>query len=87
MGANADPTLFRRRDCLAHDQRVPGMEAAGNIGAGDDVEQGLVVTHGPSTEALAQIRIEIDGFAHDHIPLIKDTNRAARALPKPADRR
>ena len=41
--------------------RVPGVEAAGDVGAGDDVEHGVVVTEFPHPEALAQIGVEIDG--------------------------
>ena len=63
------------------------MKAAGNIGAGDDVEEGLVIPHGPRTEAFTEVGIEIDGFVHDQVPRIKDTNRAARAQPTHADRR
>ena len=86
VGANADPALFGRRDCPPHDQRIPGMKAAGNIGAGDDVEQGLVIPHGPRTEAFTEVGIEIDVFVHEQVPQVKDTSRAVRALRVLADR-
>ncbi len=40
----------------AHPQqsgRVAGMEAAGDVGAGDDAEHGVVVAEPPDAEALA----------------------------------
>src|SRR4029453_5914181 len=37
-----------------------GMEAAGDIGAGDDVQQRLVITQLPDAESLAEIAIEVD---------------------------
>ena len=44
------------------------MEAARHIRAGDHVEHRLVVTESPHPEALAQIRVEIDG--HDDQPTV-----------------
>jgi hypothetical protein len=37
------------------------MKAAGDVGAGDDVQQGLVIGHAPEPEALAEIGVEVDG--------------------------
>ena len=45
------------------------MEAAGDIGAGDDVQQGIVITQCPDPESFAEVTVEIDdrccgGLAH-----------------------
>jgi hypothetical protein len=43
----------------AHRRRVPGVEAAGDVRAGDDVEQGVVVPQSPYAEALTEVGVEI----------------------------
>jgi hypothetical protein len=45
---------------LAHDVRVASVKAAGNVGAGDHVEQCLVIAQAPPTEALSEVGIEVD---------------------------
>jgi hypothetical protein len=35
------------------------MEAAGDVGAGDDVKQGVVITKGPDPEPLAEVAVEV----------------------------
>ena len=44
-------------------ERVAGVEAAGDVGAGDDVEQGVVVAQPPDAEALAEVGVEVDRAA------------------------
>src|SRR5699024_1431059 len=44
----------------AGDRRVPRVEAAGHVGAGDHVQDGLVAGHGPGAERLAAVRVEVD---------------------------
>ena len=59
LGADPNPPL---RGGSAHFQQpggVAGMESAGDVRAGDQVEHRLVVTQAPDTEALAQIGIEV----------------------------
>ena len=47
-------------DGAAHDQRVPRMEAAGDVGRPHHLQQGLVVAHGPGAEGFAEIGVQID---------------------------
>lgn len=39
------------------------MEAAGDVGAGDDLKHRRVVTHPPGAEALADVGVEVEGHA------------------------
>ena len=39
--------------------RVAGMKAAGDVGAGDQIEHRVVVTKAPHPEAFAEIGIEV----------------------------
>jgi hypothetical protein len=43
-----------------HRGRVPGVEAAGDVRAGDQVEQGVVVPESPHAETLTEVGVEID---------------------------
>ena len=43
------------------------MEPAGDVGAGDQAEHGVVVAEPPGPEALAQVGVEVDG-CHDRQP-------------------
>ena len=60
MGADRDLVCL----CLAQRPqdacRVAGVEAAGDVGAGDDAEHRLVVPHLPRAEALAQVAVQVD---------------------------
>ena len=60
MGTDAHAFFGRKRHCPGHDIGIAGMETAGNIGGGHDVEQGCVFSHRPRTKAFAHIRIQID---------------------------
>ena len=46
------PRAERRAHGAVHDQRVAGVEAAGDVGRRDDAEQGLVVAHAPGARSL-----------------------------------
>ena len=48
------------RDRLVHDERVAAMEAAGDVGAGDEVEHRPVVADPVGAEAFAHVAVEID---------------------------
>ena len=39
---------------------IPGVEAARHVGAGDDLEHGVVVAEAPDAKAFAQVGVEID---------------------------
>jgi hypothetical protein len=41
-------------------RRVASVEPAGDVGAGDGVEDRLVVAEAPDAEALAQVGVEVD---------------------------
>jgi hypothetical protein len=43
---------------------VAGVEAARDVGAADDPEQGVVVAQAPHPEALPEVAVEVDGGAH-----------------------
>ena len=60
MGADGDTRLLGRSERLGHDLGIPGMEAAGDIDAGDDAQHGAIVAHAPIAEAFSQIAIQID---------------------------
>jgi hypothetical protein len=48
---------------MGHDVIVAGMKSAGNIGAGDEIQHRLIVTHAPLPKPFAKIAIEINIFA------------------------
>ena len=60
MGADADsrPDTFSHRG--VHDVRVPCVEAAGDVGAGHDLQQGFVVANRVGAKTFTKIRYEID---------------------------
>ena len=60
MGADGHAFLCAREKAR-HDVRIAGMEAAGDIGAGHELEHGVVVAHAPRAEAFAEIGVEVDG--------------------------
>ena len=57
----ATPAAFAARKLLHHDFRVPRVKTAGDIGAGDEPQHGLVVAHAPDAKTFAEIGVEIDG--------------------------
>ncbi|MCY1557080.1 hypothetical protein D9M68_938950 [compost metagenome] len=44
----------------SHDLRVAGMQSAGDVSRGNDVEDRVIVTHFPRTKAFAHVRVDID---------------------------
>ena len=59
VGADAHPLRDRALTRASHDRRVAGMKSARDVGAGDNLEQGVVVTHPPLPEALAEVAVQI----------------------------
>ncbi len=60
LGADDDPAFGGGRAGALQGEGVPGVEAAGDIRAGDDVEHGLVVAEPPGAERLAEVGVEIN---------------------------
>jgi hypothetical protein len=51
------------RGCPAHPQQaggIPGVETAGHVGAGDDLQHRIVIAKAPHAKALAQVGVEVD---------------------------
>ena len=57
----SDPHATRDRRPTGSRQayRVAGVEAAGEVGTGDDVEHGVVIAEFPHSEALGEVGVEI----------------------------
>src|SRR5260370_11970773 len=53
-------------DCQLHGAmngaRITGMEAAGDVGRGDMIQQRRVVAHFPGAEAFAHVAVQIQRF-------------------------
>ena len=60
LSPDGHPALGRHLTGPAQRQRVAGMEAAGDIGAGDDVEHGRVIADRPGPEGLTEVGVEVD---------------------------
>ena len=57
------------------------MEAAGDVGGADDLQEGGVVAHLPAAESLSEIGDEVDVAAHaDLAPLLKRWEVVADSL-------
>ena len=54
------------------------MEAACDVGAGDDAEHGVVVAESPDAEALAQVGVQVDA---GHVASLVAEKRLSRAIP------
>ncbi len=61
LGADGDLPLRGGGADPAHGGRVAGVEAAGDVGRGDQVQQRLVVAEPPGTESLTEISVEVHG--------------------------
>src|SRR3981189_376643 len=60
MSADADAARFRKLYGLAHDVGIAGMEAAGDVDRGSEVDHGGVIAHFPCAKPFAEIAIEVD---------------------------
>src|SRR6185503_14171494 len=75
MGAHGDAAFLRRGHRRGHDLRVAGVEAAGDVGAGDETQHRAVVAHAPGAEAFRHVAVEVDGW-HAAGPLLPIDARA-----------
>ena len=62
--SDRDATFGGCRHGSAHHHGVPGVETTRDVGTGDDIEHGGVITHRPLAEAFAQIGVQIDRGGH-----------------------
>ena len=62
LGADRDAALGGGGADPAHRGRVAGVEAAGDVGRGDQVEQRVVVAEPPDAESLAEVSVEVHGI-------------------------
>ena len=60
LGSDPHAALGGRPAYPQQPRRVSGMEAARDVGAGDDPEHGVVVTELPDAESFAQVGVEVD---------------------------
>ncbi len=67
LGPDPHPALRGEVADATHHRGVARVEAAGDVGAGDDGEQGVVVGEGPAAEAFTEICVEVD-----HPPKVDD---------------
>ena len=63
MGADRHAGTEGDADRPVDDERVAGVEPAGDVDRADDRDEGLVRAHRPWAEALADIGVEVDGRA------------------------
>jgi len=61
LGADGDLPFGGPGTGVQQGGRITGVEAAGRVGAGDDIEQRVVITEPPAAVTLAEIGVEIDG--------------------------
>ena len=66
MGADGDAVLVGERHGLLHHDRVAAVEAAGDIGGGDERDDRVVGAHRPVAEALAAVAVDVDGAGLGH---------------------
>ncbi|MCY1446860.1 hypothetical protein D9M71_634500 [compost metagenome] len=64
MRADADAMLHRQAHGALHDQRIAGMEAAGQVGLVDQRHGVDIVAHLPGAEAFAHVAVEEDSGSH-----------------------
>ncbi len=60
LGPDPDAAFGGEVADAAHHRGVAGVEAAGDVGAGHDGEQGVVVGEGPAAEAFTEVCVEVD---------------------------
>jgi len=60
MRPDRDTPKCCRPHCVPHCDRIAGVEATGDVGGGNEIEQGLVFRGAGATKALSQVGVEID---------------------------
>ena len=73
-----DDGLVEGRAVIIEAGRIAGVETAGDVGAGDDAEHGVVIAEPPDAESLTQVGVEVDA---GHVASLGVSHRKA------ADRR
>ena len=61
LGADGHAGALAQGDGPLHDHEIAGMEATGDVRARDLLDEAFVVAEGPSTEALAEVGVQIHG--------------------------
>src|SRR3979490_2907015 len=72
MSTDTDAARFRKLHGLAHDVGIAGMEAAGDVDRGSEVDHGGVIAHFPCAKSLTEIAIQID--CHDVMSACREWN-------------
>jgi hypothetical protein len=70
------PKRLASPNSLAHDHRIGGVEAAGDIGDGDEGHDALVVAHLVEAKGLAHVAIDVP--CHDGVSQSRASSRPAR---------
>ena len=79
MGADRHAASLGRRGGGDHDRGIAAMEAAGDVGRRDELEERRIVTERVGSVALAEIGVEIDLAAH-----AARAGRARNITPNPS---
>jgi hypothetical protein len=75
--ADRDVQFIGGAAAVQHRYGVPGMEAAGHVGAGDELEHRRVIAHGPGAEGLPEVSVQIHPYYLPlcHVPLCRVPTR------------
>ena len=79
MGADDHAFFGGGLDGAVDAGRVAGMKSAGDVGAGNDGEHRLIISHAPRTVTFAKIAVEIDS-GHVCLPLEHFQQKCAAVL-------
>jgi len=64
------PRAFASSTVLRHGVGIPGMEAAGDVDRGGEIDHGSVIAHFPCAKSFAEIAVEID--CHDVVSACRE---------------
>lgn len=84
LGADGDAPGRGEFADAAHGQRVAGVIPAGDVGAGDAAQKGLVVGQAPVAEPLTEVGVEVDHRPVHHWKTRGSSNDRARSALRPA---
>jgi len=62
--ADGDAVFDAQCQRAPHRHGVAGVETASHVGGGDPRHHARVVAHAPCAERFAEVRVEVDAFAH-----------------------